>query len=300
MASPQFNIFEPPSPYTTSTNSSNNNVPAGTGTSLNDMSAVPTDISVNRYVTDYYSGSQVAIFMGSVWLNDISMIQFQLMQKKMPFYGYKSQRFDFMAKGTQLIEGAFSIAYTHTNYLNMAMSKYIELTNPVAGRNPVNINDIEKYIRDVKNNNINVNLVDLNYTTEGVITAQNNEFVNQSFTQKSQQLTDYFWGNTSSAGGKQQVISPDNLPGFDITIAFGNYPKDRPSAQDEFLSSHTIKVLSDIEITGYSMQMAITGEPIQEVYTFFARSMDTPLTRSPKTLTMTGDTKAGTNTLEQQ
>lgn len=293
------NIYSPPTNFQTSVNTSNNNVAAGPGTALGDQSSIPTTVGSNKYRTDYYSGSQVAIFMGNIWLSDISMIEFNLMQKKMPFYGYKSQMYDQMAKGTQLIEGVFSVAYSHTNWLNMAMSKYLEFTNPAGSQQSISESDVQQFLKNL--NAGNVDLQTLNYTTPviGLQTPGDGTFANQSFDQKTEQLINFFWGNTSTAGNTYKVISPDNLPPFDITITFGNYPKDRPSAQDEFLSSHTVKVLSNIEITGYSMQVAITGEPIQEVYTFFARSMDTPLTRTPKTLTTVGDTKAGTSTTNQ-
>lgn len=293
------NSLTPGSSIRTSVNTTNNNVPLGPSTALGDRSAVPTSIGTERYRTDYYSGSQVAIFMGNIWLSDISMIEFNLMQKKMPFYGYKSQLYDQMAKGTQLIEGVFSVAYTHTNWLNMAMSKYLEFTNPVGSQKSISQADVQSFLNNL--NAGNVDLKSLNYKTPvvGLQTPGDGAFVNQTFDQKTEQLINFFWGNTNGTGNTYKVISPDNLPAFDVTITFGNYPKDRPAAQDEFLSSHTVKVLSNIEITGYSMQVAITGEPIQEVYTFFARSMDTPLTRTPKTLTTVGDTKAGTSTANQ-
>ena len=286
----------PPQPFVTSVNATNNNVPNGTGTSMADRSAISSTISTERYQTNYYSGSQVAIFMGNVWLSDISMIEFNLMQKKMPFYGYKSQLFDTMAKGTQLIEGVFSVAYTHTNWLNMAMSKYLEFTSNAGLNAQVTQNDIELFLKQLKSGDVDqIDFSTLSYKTGSLIPIQKPEdskFANSNFDTKTNELINFFWGNTSTNGSVNKVISPDNLPSFDITITFGNYPKDRPAAQDEFLSSHTVKVLSNIEITGYSMQLAITGEPIQEVYTFFARSMDTPLTRSPKTLTMVADTKS--------
>jgi hypothetical protein len=286
-----------PTPIFVTTTSPTTPFPAGGGGILD--RSVSSLNTTERHVTDYYSGSQVSIFLGDVWLNDISMIEFQLTQNKTPFYGYKSQNYDVMAKGVQIIDGVFSMAYTHTNYLNMVISKYLETTNPGSGP-VVSSTSLIQYINDVKSGKVDTDLVNLSYGTRvadgtaASLQRKDNAFVNQTFVQKQQQLEQYFWG-TQSGADQHKILTPDNLPSFDITIAFGNYPKDRPSAQDEFLSSHTIKVLSSVEIVGYSMQLAITGEPIQEVYAFKARAMDLPLTRVAKDFIVVSDTRSGTN-----
>lgn len=293
----QSNVYQPPTNYNTSTNTSNvSTVSPGTG--LTDQSANPNSIT-EKYETNYYSGSQVAIWMGNIWLDDISMIEFTLNQKKMPFYGYKSQLYDQVAMGTQIIEGVFTVAYTHTNWLNMARSKYEEFTNPQSNKDQsgLNENDINTLINQSKAGNIDFQTLKPTTPLVGIGTPESNSLTKlreSSFDNTTQELINFFWGNTSTAGNSYKVKSPDNLAAFDITITFGNYPKDRPSANDEFLSSHTIKVLSNVEITGYSMQVAITGEPIQEAYTFIARSMDTPLTRKPKLYKMVDNSTAGT------
>jgi hypothetical protein len=251
------------------------------GIGFNDQSR---SSGVERYTTDYFCGSQVAIFLGDIWLNEISMIQYQMVQNKRPFYGYKSQKYDLVARGTQLVNGAFSMNYTHTNFLNMVVSKWLDKDHSVsrAGADgTVDEASVQQFLLDVRNKK--VSLSDLDYVnildkeTAGK-TAQ------LEFEDKVSILESYFWGlDSKTQPEKMAVLPPDNLPGFDIMITFGNYPGDR-RVQDEYLSSHTVKIINDVHITGHSIQVAMTGEPIQEVFTFLAKGVDTPLTRIPKRL----------------
>jgi hypothetical protein len=251
---------------------------------LQDQSAATGD-DVERYSTDYYAGIQVACYIGSVWLSDLTMIQWEANQAKRPFYGYKSQKWDVMAKGTQIIQGGFAMNYIHTNYLNMVMAKYRELTETNTGHTQIIEAELTRFIDDLSNgsNTGSINASTLTYTASGVASSQDSNFAHLGYDTKQKVLQDFYWGNPGG-NPSNKVIAADNLPAFDIVVSFGDYPATPGQGADEFISSHTLKVLTGIEILGHSTQISITGEPIQEIYTFAARSIDTPLTRIPKEL----------------
>lgn len=254
-------------------------------TYFNDMSAV--NVTGERYITDYYAGSQVAIYLGDLWLSDVTMIQYNAVQNKRPFYGYKSKKFDVVAQGTQLIEGVFSINYTHTNFMNMAVAKWQERSSATDVKSASNklVADVQQTLNSMANETDPNLLYQLSYGPSGVMYNQDNSFADLNGDSKQAVLESYFWGVKDNALPADQVLQADDLPPFDVTVTFGNYPADRlnPKNTDEFISSHTVKVLTGIHITGSSMQVGPTGEPIQEVFTFIARAMDSPLTRVPKT-----------------
>ncbi|MFA5746170.1 MAG: hypothetical protein WC932_04935 [archaeon] len=240
--------------------------------------------SEEKYVTDYYAGSQVAIFMGDLWLSDITMIQYQATQNKRPFWGYKSKKFDVMAQGTQLIQGVFSMNYTHTNFLNMAVAEWRKRTVVPDKNTEISEDEIQRFLTDIKATSDPYLLKDLAYSPSGVMNNQNNQFNNLDKSAKQALLEQFFWGADDVRLTSTAVIQPDDLPPFDITITFGNYPssRDNPNSMDEFTSAHTVKALTGVHITDSSMQIGISGEPIQEIFTFVARALDTPLTRVPK------------------
>lgn len=274
---------------------------AGLSTSTFTDQSISTN-PVERYTTDYYAGNQVCLFMGNLWLTDITSIQFQSQQQKTPFWGYKSQKFDKLARGTQIIQGVLSMNYIHTNYLNMAVTAYLKTTinlNAIPAGSQVKQSDIQNFASNLIANNGTIDPTTLQYTTSGnlanSLSNSNSPLNSLSFDEVISQFEAYFWGANPSAGGKQEVIAADNLPPFDITITYGGYPKDRVGTQgsnDEFQSSHTTKVLSYVSITGHSQQLGITGEPIQDIFTFIARSEDTPITNVPVQLV----TPAASNT----
>jgi len=248
--------------------------------------AVLSDQSISngpfeKYTTDYFCGSQVAIFIGDTWLSDVSMIQYEMSQAKRPFYGYKSQKWDLVAKGTQIIHGAFSINYTHTNFLNQVITKYLEKSQATAKDGSgagIDRNSFSQFLEDIYKKDVSLKTLDA--VDPLALPIQNNALADADFDAKANLLEQYFWGVADKPTGQYDVIPADNLPSFDIMIAFGNYAKER-SVEDEVLSSHTLKILNEVHITGHALQCATTGEPIQEVYSFIARGLDSPLTRTP-------------------
>ena len=74
------------------------------------------------YKYDYYAGSQAKVYFGDVWVDDIITIQWSSSQNKTPIYGYASQNFDAVAKGTFLVEGSLTIAFKEVGYLNVIMN----------------------------------------------------------------------------------------------------------------------------------------------------------------------------------
>jgi len=238
------------------------------------------DRAMERYKTDYYCGSQVNIFLGDIWLDEITMIQFQAQQNKRPFYGYKSKKFDLVAAGTQIVQGSFSINYTHANYMNLAVARWKEITqNQNKGR--VDPTELEAFLKDITSNP--TRLKSLMHSPDEVAGAQAGTFASLSPEAKQKLMEEYFWGVEGTNVPIQIVLAPDDLPTFDITLTFGNYPNDRrnPNNTDEFISSHSTRVIKDVHILSYGLQCTMTAEPIQEIYTFLAKGIDMPLTRVP-------------------
>lgn len=262
---------------------------------------------VQHFTTDYYSGNQVCIFLGNTWLSDVTSLQFQYAQNKTPFWGYKSQKYDLVAKGTQLVQGVFSVNYIDASYLNMVVAKLKSMDNTGVSNNAnVSSSDITNLSNLLTTTNT-IDPITLSYNSDGftsqvkqlidpgpltgpvqpATTLQNNNLLNLPFNQKADILQQYFWGqNTNSPNAP---LSVDELPPFNITITYGGYPN-TGFGPDEFQSSHTVKVIESVDIINHQQMLAITGEPIQEIYTFIARSVSSPITRSTQQLA----TPAGT------
>lgn len=86
-------------------------------------------IETKVYDLEYFSGAQVNVYIGDVLIDEITGLQVQVQQKKMPVYGYASQLFDKVAKGTVLVQGAFSINFKEAGYLHAVLERYITLSS---------------------------------------------------------------------------------------------------------------------------------------------------------------------------
>jgi len=240
-----------------------------------DMSRIDGRLAATETFDEYYSGNQVALYIGNIWLDDISFVQYQMTQNKRPFWGYKSQQFDTVAKGTQLVSGMFSTNFKHTNWLNMVISAYLDKTKDMS---PTSIDEgkLQEYINALRDDP--TALEELKIQDPSKLSDNQIAAIDQaSDATKMELFKNYFWGPNKTT----EVVASDNLPLFDIVVYFGAFDtRNRYLHAETERSLHTMRTISGVSITGHSMQYAPTGEPVQEVFTFLARSVNTPLTRT--------------------
>ena len=86
---------------------------------------MPTDkIRQGVYNIEYFSGAQAAIYIGDVWVDEITSISMQVTQSRRPIYGYASQLFDDVAEGVVLVQGQFTINFKEAGYLWLVLNRY--------------------------------------------------------------------------------------------------------------------------------------------------------------------------------
>lgn len=297
----------------------------------------------NNYATykyDYFSGCQSKVYFGDVWVDDIITIQWSSSQNKTPIYGYASQNFDAVARGTFLLEGSLTIAFKEVGYLNAIMNllKYQKANKPISteviGRdkagNPLyytrsgqalaalNVQtrlalgqEDVRAVPDDAGGVININstpsLIRRSETIEDIFDILQQEQTGP-FTNKGKyiDLEDYvelmedsIWGDsnnkylqmqgfTTKNKGDQglRILRPDEFDDngrggiavardsyaamsdniLNIMVAFGDL--------NDLRAEHTMIVLNDVHFRSNGMLVAPNGEPIAEVYNFFARDVN--------------------------
>lgn len=65
----------------------------------------------------YFSSIDAEIYFGDVFIDDINRIEYHVIEKVLPIYGYNSNTFDFLLYGTRHIEGEFTINFTKSGWL---------------------------------------------------------------------------------------------------------------------------------------------------------------------------------------
>jgi hypothetical protein len=82
----------------------------------------------NQYWDEYVSGADVGVFIGDTWIDDTVSFQYSYTNNKSPVYGYMSENFDAVAKGSRIVQGQFAIAFRETGYIVNILERYAQKT----------------------------------------------------------------------------------------------------------------------------------------------------------------------------
>lgn len=238
------------------------------------------------YEFDYYSGSQIAVYIGDIWLDDVEAIQFSVSQSKQPVYGYGSQYFHTIAAGQVIVQGAFSIPFKESDYLLLTLQNYNAKIPPVSGNNEegykVGPENIEarfenrilrgRFERDRGDNPSTAEPVYL--TTEEIRALA--ALPDNIFEGVAEEFEDALWqpkisldfqtGNlTSRHVADNTYRRPDQYPSFDIWVLYGDI--------ENKAANHTIRKIIQAQIVGHGQQISVGGDVIREQYQFIAQNL---------------------------
>lgn len=259
--------------------------------------------STGVYDLEYFSGSQMFLYIGDVWVDEVTSLQYTRSQSKTPIYGYASQLYDDMAAGQVIVQGSFSINYKEQGYLWAVLRRWknISLAEAMAGtdniKNRTGLTEAEKALLKagkrapiVWNEEIGNHQAIQRQSLERVIqekttTAEAYKFYadlagyssydsrmkgrarDTKFEDIMENFEDQVWRtDISNDNLKAMIRNPDNnvFDGFDIYVVFGNYASRGPN--------HTVQKIVNVSLTSQGKLVKIDGEPVQEVYEFLAQT----------------------------
>lgn len=199
----------------------------------------------------YFAGTQASLFIGDTWVDDVTSIDYQVHHSRTPVYGYGSQHFDFLPKGTILVSGSFTINFREPNYLWMILARY-KTFNPEDIRNGKTAKNKARYANLAKEelktfpNDPRKNFDLFMNPSTGNAQAVKNELNNALVTKRH-------------AGKKAERF---NHGIFAITLGYGS---DLANAIGERINY--------VQIMGKSKVVMADGRPVQETYSFIARDI---------------------------
>jgi len=244
------------------------------------------------YNVDWFSGSQVAAFIGDVFVDEITAINFVVQQNRRPIYGYADQYYRAMSKGQVLVQGQFAINFKEAGYMWLILNEYkkkIKGGQDKLSDNPFHSSSqaLQQNIEQVVNAEVEqdqrysaitslaeayASLTGFSSTTR----AANQQVQNGDKTVSDlgyaenvfEAFEDYIWGQETDVGDTDvsQNRSADDvdLNPFDIYIMYGDFMGDNRA-------NHTIIKLQDCCIIGSSQRIEIDPLPVQEIYSFYAK-----------------------------
>lgn len=236
----------------------------------------------------YYSGANVKVYFGDVWVKELASIQYSIDEQVAPVYGFNSYMFDKIARGTRLVSGAFIVNHTEAGYINTILER-LATNIDAEQKNALTEDNLSNLISDVSSNNSNRNIEnllkidgDLNY--EDYIESLKNSYwgptvASQNTIHRSgegrEYQPNYF---ADKEGGNSKNILKQH--GFNILLDFSPSANVRDFRQcitdmnNEGSMSQTFRSIIGVHLTGENQLIAPNGQPIQTQYNFIARDID--------------------------
>jgi len=90
-------------------------------------------VEYQLFPEEYFSGSDITIYMGDIWVADISRISFSLQEAVRPIYGYASYTWDEVARGSRMVQGQFVIPFKKSGYIHTVLGHIGQLVSNAEG-----------------------------------------------------------------------------------------------------------------------------------------------------------------------
>ncbi|MDK2600705.1 hypothetical protein QO179_24735 [Bacillus stercoris] len=87
-------------------------------------------VEYQRFKSDYFTGADIRIYFGDIWVDEVTSLQFTLQEQVAPIFGYASYTWDRVARGNRYIQGSFTINFKESYYLQSVMNS---LTSKMKG-----------------------------------------------------------------------------------------------------------------------------------------------------------------------
>lgn len=84
----------------------------------------------------YYSSLDAEIYLGNIFIDEVTNISWSVQQQAMPIFGYNSYCFDDMAVGSRLVQGQFAVNFTTAGYLKNLQedSEFVRIARTLYGK----------------------------------------------------------------------------------------------------------------------------------------------------------------------
>jgi hypothetical protein len=222
------------------------------------------------YPEEYFSGSDVSIYFGSEWVDEINAITFVLSEFVQPIYGFNSYTYDYIQRGARLVRGSFRINFREAGYLmnivNNASAKKIGKVSEFLNNNyykerfdaEAGKSDLSKESSEPDNWN-----------------AEAKEMSASELKSKAKDFQKAFWGETKTEAQKSKTFFPTN--GFTIKIMYGS-PMQMVTKNAEYdrlndLPAYTTMDVVDVQLVSVNQVIGADGSPVFEDYQFFAKDL---------------------------
>jgi hypothetical protein len=254
-------------------------------------------------IVSHNSGNAAAIYIGDIWIDEVSSFSYTTSQDKSPLYGYASQQFDDTAAGHVLVQGQFTINYKEQGYLWLVLRRWFNIGaaqtyfSAKGIRDPLLARKAKILTREklgasgdgiggrpiIGSNGTKVSRATVERLLQGRTSRQERYNFYQSLTGHAtaspgtggdkifEDIVEAFEDQVWKYPGNKQLLeqirrTDDNIfDGFDMYVTFGNYSNPK--------ANHTAQKIVGVRLLSQGKSIVIDGNPIQEQYSFIARTV---------------------------
>lgn len=240
---------------------------------------------------EYFSGSNVRVYFGDVWMDQVAAISFSLQEQVAPIYGFHSHTFDRISRGSRIVQGSFSLNFTENGYLQSVLDSLASkeksqgvLSNPRAQAQPMTHKDSDQTIQTILQAGSSGTYTDYITSLKDSFWGQSTPTLIGGYTPNKDKDA-YFYADRwdEEAGAMTQNAMKEH--GFNILIDYSpdaNYT-DFGQCLRNIKSNgsllQTYRTIIGVHITGVSEQIGNNGQVLQQHYEFMARDLDGDITK---------------------
>lgn len=251
------------------------------------------------YDQEYFSSSQVNLYIGDVLIDECCGLQVVLTQRKRPLYGYASELFDATARGTVIVQGSIEINFKESGYIftvlnrlkKLAEANGTSLISPfVTGKgfdankrgarrgadtggllvaNVERVLNAEQELGQSLRSDLTREDVVKYYNDLTEIHQEANAFNNDRGALNPAE--DVFEAFEDRVWGKQKLddeprrIDDSTFDDFTIYVSYGNFNTNNKV-------NHTARRIDGVRLIGQAKTISNDGGPVKESYQFIARN----------------------------
>ncbi len=232
-----------------------------------------TRVEYQIFSEDYFSGADVNIFFGDVWVDEAISLQFGVSEKVLPIYGYQSFVFDTVVRGQRIVQGSFGINFKTAGYLQQVLDNSLAVDYAIKQAQEKGVIKKEDFKK---------------YKLDEILTIYGKE----SFNQIAQEYEEALWGVAEDEKNRltnsNKTFFPADPYGFDLKINYGAVSDSFEGQSNAFFTqarkfnqnpNMTVEVVNGVQVMEMQKTIATSmqGQPITEMYSFIAKDINAPL-----------------------
>lgn len=196
-----------------------------------------------QYDTDYFTGSQVSLWFGPVYVDELLMCAFQTVSNLSPQYDYASSLFKMVLEGQRLIEGSFAIFFKESDYIFRVLQR-VKKDQEIG--NVYNYGDV-----------VAMSKSQFQQALRGPRWKFENQVSMRPASRSVADITEYI----DERIARKNLDIEYNTDFFDLTIEYGNHREKK----------FAIRTFEEVKLIGTAQSIAMDDEPVIEIYKFIAR-----------------------------